>query len=593
MDEETNTGVFKDDSGNVSIVTDTGKAEEGDKQAEEPKPYSPLGGATSYEDLEATEEIREWKAFVCSEVDTLHTLLSNIAASEEISPKEKGASVSKVVDKFKQRLGAGPPKEGQRSIFAKAMQFVARLTPDQLKGVLDAEKTMVPTHKPPTSQEKTWDGDAAVGHLKKWASSDGSGKKETINWTKFRGGFATYDPGNADSFGGYHYPHHDIEGGKFVVSRAGVRAAFQRASQQKDTAAQRHLQPHREQFGFGQRMLGSFTAFKDLFGAWRWLSVTTNKFKDREGEIFREKAHRQYVAWADFHKEYPELWLWHTEGSRIGQADYVAYNDDGFVVHSGVFDDDMQDVAERLSESKGLAVSHGFYYEEGDEEDGIYDWYKTFEVSVLPAKRAANAYTAFTANSKEERTMLSAEKRQFLVDKWGEPRTVELEEKLASLSGELKEAGIEFKDLVEEVPGTEADDSKPAEETKGDSEPETPEPLTAEGVKAIVEEAVAPVVEAIPEAISEATKPLEERLAQLERSDEEKIVNLMSPRRKTPGDDQRPSQSDDTKVEDQEAIKKALEEGEGGDPVAPYVNDLTQGRVTQATGRPPHPDAGE
>jgi len=449
---------------------------------------------------------------------------------------------------------------------------------------------MVATHKPPASQEKTWDGDAAVGRLRKWASSDGSGKKEAVDWAKYRKGFATYDPGNADSFGGYHYPHHDIEGGKFVVVRAGVRAAFQRASQQNDGAAKSHLQPHREQFGFGQRMLGTFTAFKDLTGAWRWLSVTTNKFKDLEGEIFSEKAHQQYVAYADEHNEYPELWLWHVEGSRMGQADFVDYCD-GFVVHSGVFDDDMQDAAERLANTKGLAVSHGYYYEEDDKEDGIYEWYRTFEISPLPAQRAANVWTHFLVDSKEVVMPLTPEKRQFLVGVLGEDKTAELEERAGQMGKQLEGSGIEFKDLVGEAPAApegESGDPKPADETKGDAEPppEAPEALTAEAVKAIIEEAVAPVKEAVSTAIAEAVDPLKERLAKLERSDEEKLSDLMSPRRKAQ-EGKRPSQSDETKVEGEDVDN--IVNPNPADPVQPYLDDLRLGQVTQSTGRVPQP----
>ena len=71
-----------------------------------------------------------------------------------------------------------------------------------------------------------WDGPAAVDRLRKWASSDGSGDKDKMDWAKYRRGFAWYDSSNEDSFGSYKLPHHDIKDGKFVVVLRGVEAAM-------------------------------------------------------------------------------------------------------------------------------------------------------------------------------------------------------------------------------------------------------------------------------------------------------------------------------------------------------------------------------
>jgi len=72
----------------------------------------------------------------------------------------------------------------------------------------------------------SWDGPAAENRLAKWASSDGSGDKDKMDWAKYRRGFAWYDSSNPDAFGSYKLPHHDIEDGKFVVVWGGVAAAM-------------------------------------------------------------------------------------------------------------------------------------------------------------------------------------------------------------------------------------------------------------------------------------------------------------------------------------------------------------------------------
>ncbi len=77
----------------------------------------------------------------------------------------------------------------------------------------------------PTDDSNEWDGDAAEQRLREWASSDGSGDKETIDWPKYRRGFAWYDENDPEDFEAYKLPHHDIIDGEFRVVRGGVIAA--------------------------------------------------------------------------------------------------------------------------------------------------------------------------------------------------------------------------------------------------------------------------------------------------------------------------------------------------------------------------------
>ena len=86
--------------------------------------------------------------------------------------------------------------------------------------------TAVAPHETPKAPEETaWDATAAIDRLKKWASSDESGDKEKVDWAKFKQAFTYVDPDNADDFGGYKLPHHDIIDG-FKVVWKGVAAAM-------------------------------------------------------------------------------------------------------------------------------------------------------------------------------------------------------------------------------------------------------------------------------------------------------------------------------------------------------------------------------
>lgn len=102
-----------------------------------------------------------------------------------------------------------------------------------------------------------WDGDAAVGRLRKWASSDGSGDKDKIDWRKYAQGFA-YVSGEGDSFGDFHLPHHDVRDGKLVTVQRGVEAAAAAVNGARGgtsipadelPAVKRHLEQHYHQWG--------------------------------------------------------------------------------------------------------------------------------------------------------------------------------------------------------------------------------------------------------------------------------------------------------------------------------------------------------
>ena len=71
-----------------------------------------------------------------------------------------------------------------------------------------------------------WGGAAARDRLAKWASSDGSGEKDKMDWAKYRKGFAWYDADNAESFGAYKLPHHDVKNDKLTLVWGGVKAAM-------------------------------------------------------------------------------------------------------------------------------------------------------------------------------------------------------------------------------------------------------------------------------------------------------------------------------------------------------------------------------
>ena len=110
----------------------------------------------------------------------------------------------------------------------------------------------------PVYEGSSWDADAAVARVRRWASRDGSGDKETIDWGKYRRAFAWYDASNPENFGSYKLPYHDVVDGRLVVHKRGVYAAAAALQGARGgvgipegelEAVKRHIAAHYHQWG--------------------------------------------------------------------------------------------------------------------------------------------------------------------------------------------------------------------------------------------------------------------------------------------------------------------------------------------------------
>lgn len=90
------------------------------------------------------------------------------------------------------------------------------------------QKSAVPSHISEKLDENSpWDGTEAVNKLRKWASSDGSGDKDTIDWDKYKWGFTWYDSENKENFSSYKLPHHTVDSNNVLTTVwRGVAAAM-------------------------------------------------------------------------------------------------------------------------------------------------------------------------------------------------------------------------------------------------------------------------------------------------------------------------------------------------------------------------------
>jgi len=151
----------------------------------------------------------------------------------------------------------------------------------------------------------------------------------------------------------------------------------------------------------------------------KWFAWWSNAFEDYDGEYFSEKAIDEYVMRVDSGVvPMPELWLWHTPGTKHGAAEWVG-RIGHFAVAAGSFDETPAGKAAQafFAKAKGdYGMSHGFVFDPGQKSDGVFHQFNTFEISVLPREKAANPYTAFEEVFDME---MSDEKRAFLAQVLG------------------------------------------------------------------------------------------------------------------------------------------------------------------------------
>lgn len=136
--------------------------------------------------------------------------------------------------------------------------------PQESKGIVAYEAT------PTLGDGAGWDGPAARSALRKWASSDGSGDKDKIDWDKYKKGFAWFDADSPEEFASYKLPHHDIDGEELKTNWRGVAAAMASLlgargeadiPEEDRKAVYNHLSKHYAQY---ERDVPEFRDFRDI-----------------------------------------------------------------------------------------------------------------------------------------------------------------------------------------------------------------------------------------------------------------------------------------------------------------------------------------
>ena len=89
----------------------------------------------------------------------------------------------------------------------------------------ETKKPSGKTDLPLADKARSWDKNRAIASVRKWASSDGSGDKDKINWSKYRQAFFWYDENDPENFGSYKLPFAEVIDGKLYAVPRGIMAA--------------------------------------------------------------------------------------------------------------------------------------------------------------------------------------------------------------------------------------------------------------------------------------------------------------------------------------------------------------------------------
>jgi len=97
-----------------------------------------------------------------------------------------------------------------------------------MKDIIDdmVEKSICGDNELPIDEESSWDGNNAVIRARRWASSDGSGDKDKVDFEKYKKVFVWRDDTDKENFTAYKLPFADIKEGKPTAIWRGVVAAM-------------------------------------------------------------------------------------------------------------------------------------------------------------------------------------------------------------------------------------------------------------------------------------------------------------------------------------------------------------------------------
>lgn len=117
-------------------------------------------------------------------------------------------------------------KEGVRYLKElKLFEYSLVTIPANMEAAVVGVKKAIPYQDLPLADEgRAWDGTMAEGRVRRWASSDGSGSKESMDWQKYQKAFFYVDEADPENFTSYKLGYADIIDGRLQAVPRGIFA---------------------------------------------------------------------------------------------------------------------------------------------------------------------------------------------------------------------------------------------------------------------------------------------------------------------------------------------------------------------------------
>ena len=273
---------------------------------------------------------------------------------------------------------------------------------------------------------------------------------------------------------------------RMLTGEATERKALERkATEQPDPAPAETKESDSAGSVLGEQASGVLV-WKERGGAMRWLGTHTNHYIDRDNppDILSAEAHQRFAdRVAKGIDPAPELWIWHAPAP-VGEADYLAWDDRGFLISSGTVFPEWEPAVKAITESgEVLGMSHGMPLEsirrDPNDPRVILD-YRSKEISILPLDKAANLLTTFATEEAMEKGLRS-DQRQRLVGMMGEDGVKQLESEIERKAKTASAKGLESK---ETTPSTSSGQAAAVADGETDAFDETPAETPVAEVKA-------------------------------------------------------------------------------------------------------------
>lgn len=259
-----------------------------------------------------------------------------------------------------------------------------------------------------------------------------------------------------------------------------------------------------------------FITIKEKDGTHRWVSFSSNPYRDRDRQFVSLKALQADVARADQDGVYGPLLFWHT-GAKLGDCDYNAMIGK-ILVESGTFV--SPEIGEAVShKAADLQISLGMLHPLNQpDKNGVFHIIRRYERSILPSGRASNPLTGFLVKELVTMNKFDVEKEAQLQQLLGPDLAKTVIQKAWALEKQADDLGIAFKDFDEATESTLKAKTPPAPPEEDDEEEETP-PAKAPAKTAVTIKDMAPddFASVIAGAVTKGLEPMHKAFSEMSK----------------------------------------------------------------------------